>query len=520
MMLNEGADVLPWREKLVEAGFSDDGVRLRGPVIWHHPHAGPTTARVEVEPENFPFAPPQIRILDPGTPLAFTFHIDRPAQGQTLGNLCLWEDSWSADTAPWRDVPRLIGRIADWLLKTAIGWPGDRVCDLERYLPRKDTLVLYDSATSLTGRARAQKDVNGAVSVIAGPVDRPPGVRQPNGPRKARRSGRPPEDIGWFWVCDVGSVDAPISSWGSILTLLGVDGATVKNEVELGRFKWMLIHYLRGGASGVLALHLSYNRTAGVEVRSCEAADTSRETRMLRASGVAATLPDARIAIVGCGAVGSFVADTLFRSGLRRLDLHDQETLRPGNVVRHLAGLHEVGLPKVEAVRRVLANVDPDTSTVTIQASGVTTLEQAVALLQLHDLVVDATGSARASSLLSSAAELTDQVVVSACVQREGDVIRVDRMPLRSTETYLPPLTKTHDADQPRERGCGSPVSLTPPGAVLAAAELACRVIIDEVSGSRSLPASIAEVRRAQPEAPFDRLGLVATGPTSGSRSP
>jgi len=517
MTLTEGPEALLWRENLVEAGFSDDGAHLRGPVTWEHPQGGLITARVEMEAENFPFAPPQVRILDPGVPLDFTFHVDRPAPRHTLGNLCLWEDSWSADVAPWLEAQTVLDRVAHWLRRTALGWPGDRACDLERYLPREDTLVLYDSAVPLTGLARAKKDGNGAVSVVARSSGPPPGAHQPKDRRRPKRAGKPPEDIGWVWVCDVGAVDAPVRSWSDVLALLGADADKVEHEVELTRTRWMLIHYSRGGVPGVLALHLSYTSAAGVEVRSCEAADTSVETRMLRAGASAGDLADVRVAIVGCGAIGSFVADMLFRSGLRHLDLRDHETLRPGNVVRHVAGLDEVGRPKVEAVRRALCRIDPNTSTVSVHASGVWTLDQAVALLQRHDLVVDATGSARATSLLSSAAELTDQVVVSACVQRDGDVVRVDRMPLRSSETYLPPLTRDDDDNQPRERGCGSPVSLTPPGAVLAAAELACRVIIDEVSGSRSLPGSLADVRQPQPEAPFDRLGLVSTRTTPGS---
>jgi len=512
--LNEGPEALRWREDLVEAGFSDDGVRLRGPVVWDHPVSGEATARVEIEADDFPFAPPQVRVLKAGAPLELTFHIDRATKGRARGNLCLWEDSWSADVAPWLDAKKVIARIADWFLQTARGWPADRACDLERYLPQEDTLVLYDSDANLTGRARAERSANGAVRLVAGTLRPPSEARQPKDHRRLKRAGRPPEAPGGVWVCDVGPLHAPLRSWSEVEALLGENAAEVKREVELKRIRWMLLRYSRGGASGVLALHLGWS-AAGVDITSCEAADTSVATRMLRAGVGAAPLSEVRVAIVGCGAVGSFIADTLFRSGLRHLDLRDHERLRPGNVVRHLAGLDEVGLPKVEAVRRALAKVDANTSTVMVDTSGVWTLEQAVALLQLHGLVVDATGSARATSLLHEAAQLTDHVVVSACVQRDGDVVRADRMPLRGGETYLPPLTRVDDDEQPRERGCGSPVSLTPPGAVVAAAELACRVVIDEVSGERSLPASLADVRRVQPEAPFDRLGLVVASSTS-----
>lgn len=510
-------EALRWRDELAQAGFSDDGVQLRGPVVWQHPQQGDTTARVEIEAADFPYAPPQVRVLDPGTPLELTFHIDRAKEGRSRGNLCLWDDTWSADTAPWLSAKKLIARVAAWLRDSALGWPDDRDCDLERYLPREDTLVLYDADTVLSGLARAQVAKNGAVRVGALPPGPAVGARQPAGQRKRKTAGRPPNDLGWVWVCDIDAVDSPIRSWGELLVLLGADADRVKHEAEVKRLQWMLVQYSRGEASGVLALHLHVSGS-DVEIRSCEAADTSVASRTLRAGPGAAALADVRVAIVGCGAVGSFLADLLFRSGLRHLDLRDHETLRPGNVVRHLAGLEEVGLLKVEAVRRSLAKIDPDTATVEIDPSGVWTLEQAVAVLEDHDLVVDATGSARTSSLLSNAAELTEKVVVSACVQREGGVARVDRMPLRACETYLPPLTRIDDNDHhPRERGCGSPVSLTPPGAVVAAAELACRVVVDELSGARSLPASLADVRAVQPEAPFDHLGLVAAGVAAGA---
>jgi hypothetical protein len=87
--------------------------------------------------------------------------------------------------------------------------------------------------------------------------------------------------------------------------------------------------------------------------------------------------------------------------------------------------------------------------------------------------------------------------------------LRVDRMPLRHGETHLPALPLLDDSTHLRERGCGSPVSPTPPGAVIAAAELAHRVVLDEATRTCALPASIADVRCPQPEPPYDRVGVV-----------
>jgi hypothetical protein len=145
-----------------------------------------------------------------------------------------------------------------------------------------------------------------------------------------------------------------------------------------------------------------------------------------------------------------------------------------------------------------------------------TTLTEALELVGAHDLVVDVTANARASSLLASAANATGRTVISVCVQRAGDVIRVDRFPLRGQERHLAPLPVSEGDDLAHERGCGSAVSRTPPGAVFGAAELAARVVVDEATRKQTLPATVADVRRPQPEPPFDQLGLI----TGSSRTP
>src|SRR5690348_14524227 len=107
-----------WRENLVLLGFSDDGEHLWGPVPWQHPDRGAVTARAQITPgETFPFAPPRVSILDPGTELDFTFHMESDDA------LCLWENDWAVDRAPWRDPQKLVQRIAGWLENTAAGWP-------------------------------------------------------------------------------------------------------------------------------------------------------------------------------------------------------------------------------------------------------------------------------------------------------------------------------------------------------------------------------------------------------------
>lgn len=494
-----------WREQLVALGFADDGERLQGPVRWSKPAPDGEatevfTARVEVTPgPTFPFAPPQVTILNAGGPLEVTFHID------TDGLLCLWEDDWAADQAPWLNAQTLVDRIGHWLRDTAAGWPGDDSCDLERYLSHErddDRLVLYDATMLVVDRAvRTAPGPTPDTIVITNQV------RQTGDIVSARRLRR--KDHRLAWVADIGIAERPVRVWDDIATALGPRANEVNRLISMGVVTVLLLLYTRGTTPAALAVRVR-RTAAGIRVTACESADTSVRTRTMRAGRAAAGLADVPVAIVGCGAIGSFTAELLFRSGVRHLTLLDAERLRPGNAVRHLAGVGHVGRPKAHAVRNCLAAIGPDVTTVRAYHGRLTDLDEASALVLANRVVLDATGSGRASSLLATAATLiapeVDHSVVSACVQRDGDVLRVDRMPLRSGENHLPALELVDDATHLRERGCGSPVSPTPPGAVVAAAELAHRVVIDEAT-ERTLPATLVDVRTPQDQPPFNRTG-------------
>lgn len=508
-------DIDRWREDFPALGFTDDGERLHGPVLWAEPampDQPPTvfTAQVEIIPgAAFPFAPPMVRLLDPGGPLEITFHINAD------NTLCLWEDDWSVDDAPWLDPRKLLDRIADWLQKTAAGWPGDDSCDLERYVDQEDDprMVLYN-ATRLVPDQAVQTEGGPEIICITDRARRTGNIV--NGRRRNRKDRR------LAWVADIGSVVRPIRSWDDLAASLGTHAADVSRLIKMRVITVILLRYTRGGADAALALRV-HPDDAGIRIAACESADTSTLTRAVRAGSVRTVLANVPIAIIGCGAIGSFTAELLFRSGARILTLVDAERLRPGNVVRHFADLQHVGWPKPHAVRDRLSAIDPDVTAVTVSHNRLTVLEEATALVLRHRVVVDATGSGRATSLLTAAVTRldagSDGTVVSVCVQRDGDVLRVDRMPLRPGENHMSPLPTVEHTSQLRERGCGAPISPTPPGAVVAAAELAIRVVIDEVTAERKLPATVADVRKPQDQPPFDVVGWITSDPPERAAS-
>lgn len=61
-----------------------------------------------------------------------------------------------------------------------------------------------------------------------------------------------------------------------------------------------------------------------------------------------------RIAIIGCGSVGSRVAEQLALSGIDELVLIDHDTLTHDNIYRHVLGLSSVGKRKVDALKQEL----------------------------------------------------------------------------------------------------------------------------------------------------------------------
>jgi sulfur carrier protein ThiS adenylyltransferase len=73
-----------------------------------------------------------------------------------------------------------------------------------------------------------------------------------------------------------------------------------------------------------------------------------------------ARLAASRVAIIGCGGLGSNVAAMLLRSGVRTLTLIDFDVVEPSNLNRQLYFRDQVGRLKVEALCETLLRIDPE----------------------------------------------------------------------------------------------------------------------------------------------------------------
>ena len=84
-------------------------------------------------------------------------------------------------------------------------------------------------------------------------------------------------------------------------------------------------------------------------------------TAMLLGEGAVKRLQGARVAVFGLGGVGGYTVEALARAGIGALDLVDNDTVSRSNINRQLLATHStVGLPKVEAARRRVMDINPD----------------------------------------------------------------------------------------------------------------------------------------------------------------
>lgn len=80
---------------------------------------------------------------------------------------------------------------------------------------------------------------------------------------------------------------------------------------------------------------------------------------------------DTRIHIIGCGSVGSTLAENLARCGVTKMTLWDFDTVEAHNIVNQMFRQQDVGKPKVEALKDILMDINPEIKdTVELKSKG------------------------------------------------------------------------------------------------------------------------------------------------------
>ncbi|MFD3456983.1 ThiF family adenylyltransferase [Streptomyces sp. NPDC058691] len=463
-----------FEEGLIRAGFSEVEAGWQGPV----PHAAGTTRVVIGLPPRFPFRPPRVVPVDHDA-VPWSWHREPD------GTLCLIAED-DHDRLWWTEAPAFLEHVTAWFEHADTGWTGDRPdLDLDRYFqPSADRrLYLYDDLDQYLNRlVRFSPSRNGTMR-----------IRHGTRPRKALEHSK--DRFGY--VADLGEVDVPPRTWADISARID-SSPDLDRRIRQRSVAVVVLRYRRGIHDGAIVVEVAPKKDGETAVARLRSGADTEAARSARAGLVAPELRGCRVAVVGVGALGSFIADMLVRSGVRQLTLIDGDVVMPGNLVRHLVGPDAVGLSKVEAVKQHLVRYNETlVNDIGVIDCPLTSGADAVGHLRKHDLVVNATADFTTTALLHVSAQSLGTRVLSAALQNDGRTYRIDVLPPLGDAATLPPSTLKADSKAPQlfEAGCGSPISPAPPYAVVEAAAATVRHAIGLLVDRPLHPAG--EVRHA-----------------------
>ena len=248
--------------------------------------------------------------------------------------------------------------------------------------------------------------------------------------RKGRIEGR------WYGV---GEVKTPPKGLDDVRALLS---SSQRNNFDRryraiekhGKSQIFMLIWNRDLGQEVLVL-IAEKGVKGVVAESIEVALTDLEVLKLRAGPDTEVLAGKHVVIFGLGAIGSNAALRLAEVGLGHLVVVDGGRLRPGDVVRHAAGSWAVGNPKVSAVRS-LAHFRAPWTEVATEEKSTWNPDEIGELVDTTDLVVEATGLASFTNLLSVLCEQKNIPLVSSALYRGGSIMRVRRQTSGSCAIY------------------------------------------------------------------------------------
>lgn len=67
-----------------------------------------------------------------------------------------------------------------------------------------------------------------------------------------------------------------------------------------------------------------------------------------------------RVHIIGCGAIGSTLAENLARFGFTKITLYDFDKVEPHNIANQMFTQQDIGKMKIDAVKQMIVSINPD----------------------------------------------------------------------------------------------------------------------------------------------------------------
>ena len=481
--------------------------------------------RIEVAiPEAFPFQHPSAFPLDPPGSMPDSRH----AVPLPNGALCLYAASYRPDTqrgwAPWRTGEEFLERLGELLSRIHSGeWDdADRPPDLHTAFPRakgapamtfvgdtwappagersgrfgvwrkSETLVLADSPVNRSAPVAETPSDEITVTVLGFRkksreavgawlrLDREPVPRKTLGGVLAQIDRAAGQPEGWARAECRRLIGAESGLKRPVYLALGYPDRTVA-----GAESWLFLQ-ARPEAPGKPIAWRDIHALGRVGVQASETVAVDREALVRRTGPLAKAVAGRTVIVFGVGALGSAAALLLARSGVEHLILVDGDRLRPGNVVRHVAGLLHAGELKTKGVRWEVSMHVPE---VTVETFENTWHPKALrALVERADVVVDATAEEPFNLLLNEVCVRVGKPLVQVETTRRAAVGRVRIVRPRRDACLLCysehakssayPVVPPSDEGEFFEAGCGVPTVEAPAVDVEATANQAARAVL------------------------------------------
>lgn len=104
-------------------------------------------------------------------------------------------------------------------------------------------------------------------------------------------------------------------------------------------------------------------------------------------------LRSARVAVIGCGALGAPIAEMLIRGGVYQMTLFDNERIEIGNLTRHTLSISAVGQNKAVCLAQRLNSLNPHAEVAAVDSKVNFKSQDESKKLFEHDLIVDCTAN-------------------------------------------------------------------------------------------------------------------------------
>lgn len=190
------------------------------------------------------------------------------------------------------------------------------------------------------------------------------------------------------------------TAWPSMLNLTDFRAALSLHGFELGSNKYVVV--IRDSHIRAYSLNEEANYVSKVAV-------ISPEPEASRLDDDHKALQDRKVAVVGCGSLGSKLAVMLARAGVGNFCLVDDDLLLPDNFVRHDLDWRDVGSHKADSVAKRIQLVNTAATCIVRkhrlggqESSG--SVESLIESLSEYDLLIDATAEPAVFNYLSAAA--------------------------------------------------------------------------------------------------------------------